>query len=171
MSKGTQAHHRSDPEEEPVEAPSNRMDPVCGMEVEENSTHRFSLDGEEYLFCSPHCRETFRQNPGRYLEDQGVGHEPSSEGREEPRKSVPGREYTCPMHPEIRQEGAGDCPKCGMALEPTQAAGPITRTRYTCPMHPEVVQEGPGSCPKCGMALEPMTVTDEEEEDPELGSM
>lgn len=30
-------------------------------------------------------------------------------------------EYTCPMHPEIRQIGAGTCPKCGMALEPVQA--------------------------------------------------
>ena len=26
--------------------------------------------------------------------------------------------YTCPMHPEIRQVGPGNCPKCGMALEP-----------------------------------------------------
>ncbi len=30
--------------------------------------------------------------------------------------------YTCPMHPEIRQEGPGDCPKCGMALEPRVAS-------------------------------------------------
>ena len=26
--------------------------------------------------------------------------------------------YTCPMHPEVRQTGPGDCPKCGMTLEP-----------------------------------------------------
>ena len=26
--------------------------------------------------------------------------------------------YTCPMHPEVRQDHAGNCPKCGMALEP-----------------------------------------------------
>ncbi|MGE5246756.1 MAG: copper-transporting P-type ATPase, partial [Verrucomicrobiota bacterium] len=63
------------------------------------------------------------------------------------------------------------CPKCGMALEPKRIAGPKARTRYTCPMHPEIVQDEPGSCPKCGMALEPMTVTVEEEEDPELRSM
>jgi len=33
-------------------------------------------------------------------------------------------QYTCPMHPEVTQEGPGDCPKCGMALEPaTPQAG------------------------------------------------
>ncbi len=26
--------------------------------------------------------------------------------------------YTCPMHPEVQQDHPGDCPKCGMALEP-----------------------------------------------------
>jgi Cu+-exporting ATPase len=171
MSNRIHAHHRSDPEEEPVDTSPTRIDPVCGMEVEGNSPLRFSLQGEEYLFCSSHCREAFRKNPARYLKAQEAGQEPSDEGREEPGKRVPGREFTCPMHPEVEQQGPGDCPKCGMALEPQHAAGPTTRTRYTCPMHPEIVQDGPGSCPKCGMALEPMTVTDEGEEDPELRSM
>jgi P-type Cu+ transporter len=141
------------------------------MEVEAKSPHRFSIDGEKYLFCSSHCLDTFRKNPGRYLEDQEVGQERSGEARSEPEGKGRTDGYTCPMHPEVVQDGPGSCPKCGMALEPRQAAGPVTRTRYTCPMHPEVVQDGPGSCPKCGMALEPMTVTDEEEEDPELRSM
>ncbi|MFP3940949.1 MAG: copper-transporting P-type ATPase, partial [Thermoanaerobaculia bacterium] len=69
------------------------------------------------------------------------------------------------------QEGPGDCPKCGMALEPETPTAPATKVEYTCPMHPEVVREGPGSCPKCGMALEPRTVTAEEEENPELVDM
>ena len=71
--------------------------------------------------------------------------------------------YTCPMHPEIRQEGPGSCPKCGMALEPLAEPVPTTRTEYTCPMHPEIIQDHPGSCPKCGMALEPRTVAEEED--------
>ncbi|MCB1766069.1 MAG: HAD-IC family P-type ATPase, partial [Candidatus Competibacteraceae bacterium] len=75
------------------------------------------------------------------------------------------------MHPEVRQEGPGSCPKCGMALEPEGIPAPATRTEYTCPMHPEIVQDEPGSCPKCGMALEPQTVTLEEEENPELKEM
>ena len=61
------------------------------------------------------------------------------------------------MHPEVRQEGPGSCPDCGMALEPLVAA-PASRVEYTCPMHPEILQVHPGSCPICGMALEPRTV-------------
>ena len=80
-------------------------------------------------------------------------------------------EYTCPMDPEVRQQGPGDCPKCGMALEPAVAALPVTKTEYTCPMHPEIVRDAPGICPICGMALEPRTVSGGEEKNPELVSM
>jgi Cu+-exporting ATPase len=69
------------------------------------------------------------------------------------------RLFTCPMHPEIVQEGPGACPKCGMALEPIAASPSITRREFVCPMHPDVVRTEPGNCPKCGMALEPRTVT------------
>lgn len=79
--------------------------------------------------------------------------------------------YTCPMHPEVRQQGLGSCPKCGMALEPMEAPAALTKTEYTCPMHPEVVQNHPGNCPKCGMTLEPRTVSAEEKENPELADM
>ena len=71
--------------------------------------------------------------------------------------------YTCPMHPEVRQDQPGNCPKCGMTLMPeAAAAAPASGTEaapgaktYTCPMHPEVRQDKPGSCPKCGMTLMP----------------
>ena len=71
--------------------------------------------------------------------------------------------YTCPMHPDVHQDHPGDCPECGMALEPEVATAPATKVEYTCPMHPEVVRSEPGSCPICGMALEPRTVTTAEE--------
>ncbi|MGR8952600.1 MAG: copper-transporting P-type ATPase [Gammaproteobacteria bacterium] len=77
--------------------------------------------------------------------------------------------YTCPMHPEIRRNEPGNCPKCGMALEETGAASE-TRTEYVCPMHPEIIRDAPGSCPKCGMTLEPREVS-AEEENPELIAM
>lgn len=79
------------------------------------------------------------------------------------------RIYTCPMHPEVRQHGPGNCPICGMTLvpaeEPPVPARPVAGsfdkvpagwrgTIYTCPMHPEVRQTEPGSCPICGMGLE-----------------
>jgi len=72
------------------------------------------------------------------------------------------------MDPEVRKEGPGACPKCGMALEPLRSTTAATRTDYVCPMHPEVVRDEPGSCPICGMALEPRTVTLAEETNPEL---
>ncbi len=71
--------------------------------------------------------------------------------------------YTCPMHPEIEQQGPGSCPKCGMALEPKGVPIIATKTQYTCPMHPEIIQDHPGSCPKCGMALEATTVEAEDD--------
>jgi Cu+-exporting ATPase len=79
------------------------------------------------------------------------------------------RIYTCPMHPEIRQRGPGNCPKCGMALEPIEDSGP--QTEWTCPMHPQIVRAAPGFCPICGMALEPRTVGAVEGPDPELVAM
>lgn len=84
---------------------------------------------------------------------------------------VMGTIYTCPMHPDVRQEGPGSCPQCGMALEPEGISAPTVKTEYVCPMHPEIVQDGPGHCPICGMALEPRTVTFEEENHPELQEM
>ena len=88
-----------------------------------------------------------------------------------PEKAVAGAVHTCPMHPEVRREGPGTCPDCGMGLEPEVPAAPAARTEYTCPMHPEVVRDEPGSCPDCGMALEPRTVTAEDEPNPELIDM
>ena len=79
--------------------------------------------------------------------------------------------YGCPMHPEVRADGPGACPDCGMALEAIGAPAPAETVEYTCSMHPEVVQAEPGACPICGMALEPRTVSAVEPPDPELLDM
>jgi Cu+-exporting ATPase len=116
--------------------------------------------GRTYYFCSRHCLERFQANPGRYISD--------------PKAAAPapgGVTYTCPMHPEVRQDNPGSCPKCGMSLEPEMPAAPATRVEYTCPMHPEIVRDRPGTCPICGMALEPRTVTAEEGPSLELADM
>ncbi len=60
--------------------------------------------------------------------------------------------WTCPMHPEVEADRAGDCPKCGMSLE--RMMSPASAAKFTCPMHPEVESDAPGDCPQCGMALE-----------------
>ena len=79
--------------------------------------------------------------------------------------------YTCPMHPEVRQDKPGTCPKCGMALEPVAQTSLVTRTEYVCPMHPQIVRPTPGNCPICGMALEPRVISGEPEANPELVDM
>jgi P-type Cu+ transporter len=79
--------------------------------------------------------------------------------------------YVCPMDSEVRQDRAGPCPKCGMALEPDVPLAPATKIEYTCPMHPQIVRPEPGACPICGMALEPRTAEVEETANPELVSM
>jgi Cu+-exporting ATPase len=83
-----------------------------------------------------------------------------------------GADYTCPMHPEVRQDEPGICPKCGMGLEATSPEPPATRTEWVCPMHPEVVRDEPGSCPICGMALEPLEgAAAGDDDNPELEDM
>ncbi len=104
-----------------IDAPAKAsvLDPVCGMTVNpDTSKHRFDHDGTVYHFCSAGCRSKFAADPAKYLDKRAT----------KPPADVPeGTIYTCPMHPEIRQVGAGSCPICGMALEPEVAsldAGP-----------------------------------------------
>jgi P-type Cu+ transporter len=80
-------------------------------------------------------------------------------------------EYTCPMHSDVREDHPGDCPKCGMALEPVAPAPSVVKTEYVCPMHPQIVRSEPGNCPICGMMLEPRVISSEERESPELADM
>ncbi len=147
------------PREHSCSGPVNEMtfrDPVCGMEVSASTPHKAEVNGQQHYFCSNRCLEKF----------QGTG-EDHSAVRASPSANTA---YICPMHPEVREPGPESCPKCGMALEP-ESPGLPTKTQYTCPMHPEIVRDEPGDCPICGMALEPMTVTLEEEENPELRDM
>ena len=102
------AHHKHGPGTEASETQTVK-DPVCGMTVDPHTAkHRHTHAGRPYYFCAAGCREKFAADPERYL---------APETRQEP-PPPPGSIYTCPMHPEIRQEGPGSCPICGMALEP-----------------------------------------------------
>ena len=110
------AHYHRD---HPPHAPTDHIvkDPVCGMTVDPHTAkHRHQHDGHPYYFCSAKCREKFIAEPAKYLEP-GL----------KPAVPVPaGTIYTCPMHPEIRQEGPGSCPICGMALEPEMVTADST---------------------------------------------
>ncbi len=90
-----------------AEAAETAKDPVCDMTVDPHKTqHHFEYQGQTYHFCSGGCRSRFTLDPQRYLAPQA------------PEPAIAGAIYTCPMHPEVRQEGPGSCPICGMALEP-----------------------------------------------------
>ncbi len=81
------------------------------MKVAATTPHKLLHDGEEHWFCGARCLEKFRARPEAYLK-------PSDAPAPPPPPAVPNAIYTCPMHPEVRQQGPGSCPQCGMALEP-----------------------------------------------------
>jgi Cu+-exporting ATPase len=73
----------------------------------------FNYQGKTYYFCCPSCRARFAAEPERFVHPtKQAQHQPSA-----PAGSI----YTCPMHPEVEQDHPGNCPKCGMALEPKTA--------------------------------------------------
>ncbi len=108
MDMHAQHHHDNHPPPQPV-SPTDLKDPVCGMKVTAQSAHTLKHEGRPYYFCSAKCQGKFAANPLQYL----VSTAPADSA-----PAAAGTVYTCPMHPEIRQEHPGNCPKCGMTLEP-----------------------------------------------------
>ena len=94
-------------------------DPVCGMSVTAQSAHRLQHEGRPVYFCSARCKEKFAADPAAYPTDPSPTAAPAAPIAQPAADSVI---YTCPMHPEVRQDQPGACPKCGMALEPVQPA-------------------------------------------------
>lgn len=88
-------------------------DVVCGMDVDPSRSLSASYNGKDYFFCSPGCKQKFEADPNKY-----TGSPKKEEA--EPRTTSDQGIYTCPMHPEVRQKGPGNCPICGMALEPVE---------------------------------------------------
>ena len=89
-------------------------DPVCGMTVTEQSPHRFEHAGRPYYFCGAKCRAKFMADPAKFLLPRAAAPTTVASGPE----ATAGTIYTCPIHPEVQQARPGDCPKCGMSLEP-----------------------------------------------------
>ena len=112
-------------------ATSIHRDPVCGMSVDEaKAAGSAEHQGRNYFFCGKGCLAKFQADPDRFVKPPDIA-----------------------------------------TIQPAPKSAPGPAREYTCPMHPEVRQIGPGACPKCGMALEPVTISAEEEDNPELRDM
>ncbi len=138
-------------------------DPICGMTVDEATARSAERDGRSFYFCGESCRRKFLaggpSSSAEHHDHVDTHHGPASQVR--PRGSG---EYACPMCKGVERDRPGDCPKCGMALEPARPAA-RQKVIYTCPMHPQIERDGPGSCPICGMDLEPKAAGPDAEED------
>ena len=111
------------------ELPETAVDPVCGMRVKtETARWKHEHGGQTHYFCNPKCLEKFKADPARY----GTSPPQTAEATLVEKASTvkvsvsmgargsgvaPAALYTCPMHPEVRNEGPGSCPDCGMGLE------------------------------------------------------
>ncbi len=106
MNESTTHHHHATPAGDTPRV----TDPVCGMKVDP-ATAKYHCEhgGQTFHFCCAGCRTKFMADPETYLKPKAP-----------PAPAKAGVLYTCPMHPDIRQEGPGSCPICGMALEPVE---------------------------------------------------
>ncbi|QEN02864.1 heavy metal translocating P-type ATPase (plasmid) [Sphaerotilus sulfidivorans] len=97
-------------------------DPVCGMTVTAQSPHHLEHAGRPYYFCGAKCLAKFTAEPAKFVQTGAVAPHASLAAAPITAALAPevlaGAVYTCPMHPEIRQNRPGNCPKCGMTLEP-----------------------------------------------------
>ena len=139
-----QAHRHASGQ--PSASDAQSVDPVCGMRVDPATPYRYTFQGSEFYFCSERCRERFMAAPTQYLKKVGpetsvqtapspmhdhyypakgnevstmrerMGAPPAMTAKEESGGAV--TMYTCPMHPQIRRPEPGNCPICGMTLEP-----------------------------------------------------
>jgi len=87
------------------------LDPVCGMTVDPVTAKNHHVhDSKDYWFCGARCRERFAEDPDGWMDGSARAKLEAVAPR--------GGQYTCPMHPEVVNDGSASCPKCGMALEP-----------------------------------------------------
>lgn len=103
------AHYDHSHHESSINTDKPFTDPVCGMNVAADPLKEIEYEGNKYHFCSSGCMHKFVVTPQAYIK-------PNTAGSVE--NVLSGTIYTCPMHPEIRQPAPGNCPICGMSLEP-----------------------------------------------------
>ena len=98
-----------------TEVSATAVDPICGMKLStEKAAGTQKYNGQTYYFCGQSCTKRFQADPASFVTPR-LG---STLQSADVAKSI------CPMHPEVSQKGPGNCPKCGMALEPVTPSAP-----------------------------------------------
>lgn len=118
--------HEHHPVNTATTAVATVRDPVCGMAVDPATARHLDYQGSTYHFCSERCEGKFKAAPRQYLKRDSVPvaiPPPKSMSAGAAKPAPAGMVYTCPMHPQVRQDHPGNCPICGMALEPLNATG------------------------------------------------
>ncbi|MDE2267353.1 MAG: YHS domain-containing protein, partial [Alphaproteobacteria bacterium] len=141
---GCKAKFETDPQKYLSAAPraEKARDPVCGMtpfkDVAKAKGNWLNYQGTDYYFCCAGCKVKFAAEPEKYLTTTAAPHDhhgrdhhagathPPAPAKGEAKNAI----YTCPMHPEVKQVGPGDCPICGMALEPADPAAAQDDSEY-----------------------------------------
>ena len=114
-------HHHHDHPGAGAEHGTTVRDPVCGMQVDtRTASHKLQLGEATYYFCSARCLEKFKADPDRYLTPPATDPAVVNPALGSLPQAAEGTIWTCPMHPQIRRNGPGQCPICGMALEPLE---------------------------------------------------
>lgn len=106
---GHAGHHRG------AHGTAGERDPVCGMSVDPASSRMQEYAGRTWYFCSAKCQDKFAAAPEQYAKPELT---PAPAKPAAPAGTI----YTCPMHPQVRQDHPGNCPICGMTLEPVGAS-------------------------------------------------
>ena len=122
----------------PAAAPERAKDPVCGMtpikDVAKAKGNLINYQGTDYYFCSAGCKTKFEAEPKKYIaagtHASHGGHTHAAKAPVAAATNAQSVLYTCPMHPEIKQMGPGDCPICGMALEPADPTATQDDSEY-----------------------------------------
>ncbi|MBK7314868.1 MAG: heavy metal translocating P-type ATPase [Burkholderiales bacterium] len=110
-------HHENPATEAGANSAVTLKDPVCGMTVTAQSEHHVEYDGHPYYFCSTNCLTKFNADPPKYASGEQGSAPTAPTAQTPPLPAQAGTIYTCPMHPQIRQDHPGNCPICGMTLE------------------------------------------------------
>lgn len=137
-----------------------RVDPICGMKVDETTALSADKNGETFYFCCSHCRDRFLDEESKPINTQSelvqLGGMKSSVGHDHCASSVTDANNG---NSETQPTSGHCCHGEGSKSKKFAAKNSANKSKYICPMCEGVGSDTPAACPKCGMALEESSPT------------